>query len=140
VKILLAVDGSPISMRAVKEAVKLIRQLSEPAELVLFYADTPLPQAAAVKLGADAVKLYHEENGDYATKAARAALNRAKVPYARVLAVGEPAESIVKHAQKGRFDLIVMGSHGRGALQGLLLGSVARKVMALGDTPVLVVR
>ena len=139
-KILLAVDGSPISTRATKFAIKLARTLSKPVELVLFHADPPLLQAAAIKLGADAVQRYHAENSQFAIKSAQAALTRAKVPFTEKLVVAEPAEAIVQHAKKGRFDLVVMGTHGRGALQGLLLGSVAGKVIAHGETPVTVVR
>jgi nucleotide-binding universal stress UspA family protein len=43
-------------------------------------------------------------------------------------------------AKGDKFDLIVMGSHGHGALAGLLMGSVATKVLALSKTPVLLVR
>ena len=42
--------------------------------------------------------------------------------------------------QKGKFDMVVMGSHGRGAFSGLFLGSVARKVLAACKVPVLLVR
>lgn len=139
-KILLAVDGSPISTRAAKHAIKLVRLLAEPAELVLFHADPPLLQAVAVKLGLQAVQRYHAENGKFATRAARAALTRAQVAYTEALVVAEPAEAIIQQAKKHRFDLIVMGSRGRGALQGLLLGSVVGKVIANCDTPVTVVR
>ena len=139
-KILLAVDGSPISTRAAKYAVALVRQLAEPAELMLFHADPPLLQAVAVKLGLEAVQRYHAENSKFAIKAARAALTRAQVPFIEMLVVAEPAEAVVRQAKKGHFDLIVMGSHGRSALQGLLLGSVAGKVIAHCDTPVTIVR
>lgn len=139
-KILLAVDGSPISTRAAKHAIKLVRLLAEPAELMLFHADPPLLQAVTAKLGLEAVQRYHAENGKFAIKAAHATLTRAQVAFTEMLVVAEPAEAIVQQAKKGRYDLIVMGSHGRGALQGLLLGSVAGKVIAHGDTPVTVVR
>ena len=139
-KILLAVDGSPVSTLATKFAIKLVRLLAEPAELVLFHADPPLLHVAAIKLGVDAVKRYHDENNRFAIKSAHAALIRAKVAFTEQLVVAEPAEAIAQHARKGRFDLIVMGSHGQGALKGLLLGSVAAKVIARGETPVTVVR
>ena len=54
--------------------------------------------------------------------------------------VGEPAESIVKQAKSGKADLIVMGTHGRGALKQLLVGSVALKVIATSSVPVVVAR
>lgn len=139
-KILLAVDGSPVSTHATKFAIKLVRELAAPSELVLFHADPPLLQAAAIKLGVEAVQRYHAENNQFAIKSAQATLNRAKVTFTEKLVVAEPAEAIVKQAKKGRFDLIVMGTHGRGALKGLLLGSVAGKVIAHGTTPVTVVR
>lgn len=139
-RILLAVDGSPISMRAVKYAVTLMRQLAKPADLTLFHADPPLLNAVAIKLGPEALKRYHEENGNFATKAARAALNRARVAFQDERVVAEPAEAIVRHAQKGRFDLIVMGSRGQSALKGLLLGSVTSKVIAHCEIPVTIAR
>lgn len=139
-KILLAVDGSPVSSHAVKHVVKLARQLAAPAELILFHADPPLMQAVAVKLGVEQLSRYHADNSRHATKAARAALARAQVPFTELLVVGEPAEAIVRHAAKIRAEVIVMGTHGHGALQGLLLGSVATKVIAHGDIPVTVVR
>lgn len=139
-KILLAVDGSPISTRATKYAAKLVTRLAEPAELILLNADPPLLQAVAVKLGLLAVNRYHAENGQYAIRAARTALKRAQVPFIERLVVGEPAETIAKEARKERCDLIIMGSHGHGALQRILLGSVASKVLAHTDIPVTVVR
>lgn len=54
--------------------------------------------------------------------------------------VGPPARDIVRLARAGRFDLVVMGSHGRSGLAGAELGSVVQKVLALGRLPVLVVR
>lgn len=43
-------------------------------------------------------------------------------------------------AKQGEFDLLVMGSHGHGALGNLVMGSVATKVMATCTTPILIVR
>jgi len=139
-KILVAVDGSPVSRRAVQHAVRLARQLASSPELVLFYADAPLLQAVAIKLGAEAVRRYHEENGRAATRDARALLKRSRLGFAELQVIGDPAEAIVREAKRGRYDLVVMGTHGRGALEGLLLGSVARKVIAQSPVPVTVVR
>lgn len=51
-----------------------------------------------------------------------------------------PAEAIVKYAKKHATDLIVMGTHGRGAMAQLLAGSVAEKVVRTAPCPVLTVR
>jgi nucleotide-binding universal stress UspA family protein len=53
--------------------------------------------------------------------------------------VGDPAEQILACADARQADLIALGSRGRGRLAGLLLGSVAQKVVALARCPVLVV-
>lgn len=138
-KILLAVDGSPVSTRAARQAAKLAQKIPG-ATLTLFNADEPLMQAAAVKLGVETTHRYHAENSQFATRAARTALKRARMPFDQRMVVGDPATHIAQEAKKGRYDLVVMGSHGRGALQGMLLGSVARKVIHLCEVPVMVVR
>lgn len=139
-KILLAVDGSPVSRRAVQHAIRLSKQLAAPADVTVLNADPPLLQSVAIKLGAEAVRRYHAENGQHATRDARAALKRARLPFRELLVVAEPADAIVREAKAGKHDLVVMGTHGRGALEGLLLGSVARKVIAQSSVPVTVVR
>ena len=139
-KILIAVDGSPVSRHAVQHVIRLSHQLAEAPMLVLFNADVPLLQAVAIKLGSEPVRRYHEENGRVATRDGRALLRRARLPFGELFVVGDPAEAIVREAKRGRYDLIVMGTHGRGALEGLLLGSVARKVIAQSAVPVTVVR
>jgi nucleotide-binding universal stress UspA family protein len=57
-----------------------------------------------------------------------------------VMTSNAPALTIVKYAQETKVDLIVMGTHGRGALSHLLMGSVAERVVRLAGCPVLVVR
>ena len=139
-KILVAVDGSPISAKAVKFAINLARQLAEPPKLTLFYADPPLLNAAAIKIGAVALKDYHDGNVQYAVKTARTALNRAHVVFDEETVVAQPAEAIVRFAQKGKYDMIIMGSRGRSGLTGLLLGSVTSKVIANCEIPVTIAR
>jgi nucleotide-binding universal stress UspA family protein len=54
--------------------------------------------------------------------------------------VGHPGSLVAEEAEAGGYDAVVMGSHGHGALAGLLLGSTVSKVLAGCRTPVLVVR
>lgn len=56
-----------------------------------------------------------------------------------IVATGDPAEAILKTADLHKADLIVVGTRGLGPLQGMLLGSVARKVVQLSQRPCLVV-
>ena len=139
-RIMLAVDNSPVAARAARFVVRLASRLAEQPHVVLLNADEPLLQSVAVHLGVKGVAKYHADNGKYALKPARAVLNRAGVTYEEKLLVGDPAETIVNQAKLGKFDLIVMGSHGRSAFQSALLGSVATKVLSHSQLPVTIVR
>jgi nucleotide-binding universal stress UspA family protein len=57
-----------------------------------------------------------------------------------VVASDYPHEAIIRTAKKKKCDLIIMASHGRRGVSGLLLGSVAQKVLTHSKIPVLVVR
>ncbi len=139
-KILLAVDGSEIGLAAVRHLVELSKSLAETPTVTLLYVDPPLLRSVALELGSDGVERYHAENGAYALKKARTALKRAQIPFVEKVLVGEPAESIIKQAKSGKADLVVMGTHGRGALKQLFVGSVALKVIATSPVPVVVAR
>lgn len=54
--------------------------------------------------------------------------------------IGRPAPAVLEHAERGRFDLIVMGTHGRTGLPHAFLGSVAERVVRKAPCPVLTVR
>lgn len=53
---------------------------------------------------------------------------------------GNPVEEILNQAEHGNFDMIVMGTHGQGALERVMMGSTARRVLRRSKIPVLVVR
>ncbi|TKX83377.1 universal stress protein, partial [Halorubrum sp. SS5] len=53
---------------------------------------------------------------------------------------GSPSREIITHAEEAGCDLVVMGTHGRGGIDRLLLGSVAEKVVRGSSVPVLTVR
>ena len=57
-----------------------------------------------------------------------------------IMAAGAPAYAIIDYAKSHAIDLIVMGTHGRGALAHLVMGSVAERVVRLAPCPVLTVR
>jgi universal stress protein A len=67
---------------------------------------------------------------------------REREPFRATAAVafGSPARTIVEYADANGFDLIVMGTHGRGGVAHLLLGSVAERVVRTAFCPVLTVR
>jgi nucleotide-binding universal stress UspA family protein len=99
-----------------------------------------LPGDVASHVGHDALKKHHQEEGTAALKPAMQRLDAAGVKYVHHIAVGEPAEVIVKFAKERGCDEIVMGARGVGSTASMLLGSVATKVIHLSDMPVLLVK
>jgi nucleotide-binding universal stress UspA family protein len=57
-----------------------------------------------------------------------------------VVKVGHPVEEIVNLAEKGDFDLVIMGAHGQGLLEDAMIGSTSRRVLRRCKKPVLVIR
>jgi nucleotide-binding universal stress UspA family protein len=61
-------------------------------------------------------------------------------PVNRIIVDGHPFVEIIRHAKESNADMIVMGTHGRGAIAHMLLGSVAERVVRKASCPVLTVR
>jgi nucleotide-binding universal stress UspA family protein len=99
-----------------------------------------LPQRAAAVLGHETVKGYYLDEAQKIFKPIRTFFDRQGISASFVGKVGHAAELIGKHAESGRFDLLMMGSHGHGGLTNLVMGSVVTKVLALCKTPLLLVR
>jgi nucleotide-binding universal stress UspA family protein len=91
-------------------------------------------------VGKSAITDYLREESDRDLKSAMKVLNDAGIKHDQIIVVGKPATEIVEAAQKGKFDLVVLGSKGRNAVSDLLLGSVAQRVMSLCKQPVLLVK
>jgi nucleotide-binding universal stress UspA family protein len=139
-RIVLAVDGSPVSTRAARHVASLHRQLADKPEVIVLYADAPLLRSVAMSLGTRGVDRYHADNGKFALKGAKPVLARAGVNFTEKVLVGDPAPTILKFVKSSKCDLLVMGSHGRGAFKNLVLGSVATKILSRCDVPVTIVR
>jgi len=95
-RILLAVDGSPVATRAARFVAKLSPTLKEKPQVVLPHADEPLLRSVAIELGVQGLAKYHAGNSKFALKTAKAVLNRADVADDEEMLVGNPAETIVK--------------------------------------------
>jgi nucleotide-binding universal stress UspA family protein len=67
-------------------------------------------------------------------------LNDQGIKHDMVMLVGNASQEIVAQAQKGKFDMIVLGSKGRSALADMLLGSVAQRVLTQAKQPVVLVK
>lgn len=140
-KILVAVDGSEGSEAAVNYVVKANGLAREPIEAHVLTVQTPLA-GVNVKLfiSQESVNDYYRDAGTAALARSREILDAAGVRYTHHIGVGDPAEVIVEYARAKGCDHIVVGSRGLGAVSGLVLGSVAMKVIRLAELPVTLVK
>ena len=138
-RILIAVDESAVAAHAVDVGIELGKSLK--AELAFIHVvDTSISHAAPkIEVPADQLIARKEEEAMNLLSAfrQRAGTSPAALEF---LERGKPAVKIVEGAKSWPADLIVIGSHGRGGLQRLLLGSVAESVVRHAHCPVLVVR
>jgi nucleotide-binding universal stress UspA family protein len=139
-KILLAVDGSEYT-RKVLEYVCANKPLFDPSHtFMLLNTQPPLPPHARSQLGTTVVNQYYEEEAKKVLEPALATLSQAGVPAQSVWKCGPAGETIAKFAADGGYEMIIMGSHGHGALARLVMGSVTTQVLAQCGVPVLLIR
>jgi nucleotide-binding universal stress UspA family protein len=137
-KILLPVDGSETSSRAVQLVIQQALNSKELPELHLLNVQHPLP--GTIKGVADQARQYHHEEGIKALAAARQLLDDAKVPYTYHIGVGEVGEIVAHFVTDLKCDQVVMGTRGMSSVASLVLGSGANTVLHLVDVPVLLVK
>lgn len=139
-KVLLAVDGSDYTKRMLRYLGAHRDAWGAAPVFTVFHAVPAVPHRAAAFAGPDEVHRYYEDDARVVLEPLRALLAQQGIDATFVHRVGPVAEEIASFAEAGKFDLLVMGSHGQGALANLVLGSVATKVLALCKVPVLLVR
>jgi nucleotide-binding universal stress UspA family protein len=143
--LLVPTDGSALSRRTLRDAVKLARALSAkitgfyvaPTYHIEVYADYVPPDMISPQQHAASAKKTAQRHLAAVQQAAAASKVRCDGYF---VMSDSPAEAIVKAARKHQCDLIFMGSHGRSGLSKLLLGSQTSKVLAQSRIPVLVHR
>jgi nucleotide-binding universal stress UspA family protein len=141
-RILIPTDGSEVTVKAVSMSIAIAQSVG--AQLYVISVKEPFPYNALSEMQPAPPQEYFE---------AQETLARARVAHVAELsqAAGvschthtvealSPWEAIVEYAEKMECDLLVMGSHGRGGVSALLLGSQTQKVLAHSKLPVLVVR
>ncbi|MFM9971536.1 MAG: universal stress protein [Burkholderiales bacterium] len=139
-KVLIAVDGSACSKRAIDYVAHHVNLFGKFATLTIVNVQIALPPHVSRNLAKSNVQTYYLDGYEKAMKPARQALKAVNLAYTEALKVGNPGDEITKLAKRGRFDMVVMGSHGRGLLRNLVLGSVATRVLATSTAPVLIIR
>lgn len=139
-KILVPIDGSEFSKHSIEFVTSRATLLGHNPEIELLSVQAPVPARASKLIGNGSLSGYYDEEANVILEPAIEALKAAGVKATARYAVGEAAPTIAKVAEESGADLIIMGSHGRSALKGLLLGSVTNSVLALCDKPVLILR
>ena len=141
VKILIALDGSDTSIRALRYVIEHRDVFGASPDLLLVHVHMPIPTPRAeALLGAAVIKQYYQEESENVLAPARLILAGTPCNVEELSLVGEPAGQIITAAQKHDCDMILIGIHGRSAIGNFFLGSVAMRVIAASPTPVLSVK
>lgn len=141
-RVLLPIDGSECSLRAVQYILSQRADRPSPAnpEIHLVNVQVPLSGHIGQFIKREQIAAHQHEEGTNALQGARALLDASGVRYSVHTEVGWTAEVIVKLADSLHCDHIVMGTHGRSALTELLIGSTTLKVLHLTHVPVVLVK
>jgi len=139
--ILLPTDGSELSEAAIQKGIQFAKSIN--AEVTGFHVILPF-HVFSLRTGMDTKEQYERQSKGQAEqflgvikKAAEKAGVSCDTDY---VTSSHPYEMIIKAAEKKGCDLIMMASHGRRGLQGLLIGSETHKVLTHTKIPVLVFR
>ena len=139
-KILLAADGSPFTKKALAFLVTHEGLSGPNDELVVLNVQTPVPPGVKGMVGSSVVADYHREEAEKVLDPIKEFLGRHTVPFRCLWVVGSASEEILRHVQSEKAQMLVMGTHGYGLIGRFFMGSVAQKVVADCDVPVLLVK
>ena len=139
-KILLAVDGSSYSKKMLAYLGTHDALLSADHDYTVFTAAPALPARASAMVDKEMVASYYAEESEKVLAPVAKFLLRHGIDAKTSWKVGSAGTLIAKAADSGKYDLLVMGSHGHGALTNLVMGSVTTQVLAHCKVPVLLVR
>ncbi len=141
--ILLPLDGSPLSEKAIPYAAEMARKFGARLHLLRCMM---LPEAAMVGMDVTLPQHYADFQTEekkhieqYLERQSQTPELKGLVEHVRV-PFGAPGEAILEYADVEQVDLIVMSSHGRSGFSRFVYGSVAEKVMHHAQCPILVVK
>ena len=127
-KALVPVDGSNNSLCAVRHVIKLVHD-REPLEIHLLNVQPPLRGDVTTFVATEDVEGFHLDEGRNALMRASELLNEAGLHYTKHIYVGHAAQVIAEVAKELGCDKVIMGTHGRGTITQLLMGSVSHEAI-----------
>lgn len=138
-RILVPTDGSDGVERAVRHAVDLAHAHGATLH-ALYVVNTAGYAGLPMDASYEGVDEMLRADAEEAVGIVEAVADDYDVPIETAIIEGSPSREIVRYAEREGCDLVVMGTHGRGGIDRLLLGSVAEKVVRGSNVPVLTVR
>ena len=140
-KILIAADGSSYTKRMLGYLAAHDEWLGSAAhQFTVLTVSPPVPPRAAAVLDKELLKNYYADENERVFKPIRSFFKKQGIQAEFQAKVGHAADTIAKLADGGKYDMLVMGSHGHSSLSSLVMGSVTIKVLAHCKTPVLLIR
>jgi nucleotide-binding universal stress UspA family protein len=140
-KLLVAIDGSEASHRALKFAMKLAEGAAA-SEIHTLYVHPPIDVSGKVQVYVTEkhMRQMAREQSQWILDAIEERFRAETVAHTVEVLEGDPAETIAHHAEQLGCEAIVMGSRGMGRIAGLVMGSVSTKVVQLTPLPVTLVK
>jgi nucleotide-binding universal stress UspA family protein len=139
-KILLAIDGSDYTKKMLAYLATHDNFFNPSYSYTLLTVQAVLPPRARAIVGKVESEKYYAESAEKVLSPVAKFLARHGIDAKSQWKVGHAGEVIAKFATAGKFDLLVLGSHGHGTWANLVMGSVATQVVAQCEVPVLLVR
>jgi len=139
-KILVPVDGSAFTKRMLAYLAAHQDFMGPQHDYTLLHVVAAVPPRAAAVMDKETLGGYYADEAAKVFKPIKPFFAKQGLKAEFVSKTGHAADIIASLADKGRYDLVVIGSHGHGSLAGLVMGSTSTKVIAQCGVPVLLVR
>jgi len=138
--ILVLIDGSAPSLRALEQAFELAQQKG-PVTLHVVNVQIPItPSRAARFFSQEVLDDYYSEEGQQALEKAASLLEQSPAPIKKQVVVGRLEEAVPEYIDTHQCTHVVMGTRGLSALPGMVLGSVTSKIIQAVDVPITLVK
>jgi nucleotide-binding universal stress UspA family protein len=138
--VLVPIDGSASAERALAHALTDLQRLPG-GQLHLLNVQAPLVQPWPSKLvSPEMIAAERRQEGEKLLAPLQARAAQAGVPCTLHVRIGQPGDQIAACAAEAGCDAVVMGTRGMGAVAGLMLGSVATRVVHAVQVPVTLVK
>ena len=139
-RILLAADGSSYTKKALAFLVTHDGIAGASDELIVLNVQPAVPPRVKTMLGAAAVHDYHKEEAQAVLAPIQAFLEHHAIPFRTKWVVGSPPDEILEAIVAEKAQMVVLGTHGHGLIGRFFMGSIAQRVVARCEVPVLLVK